>query len=237
MPGCGNCDASLEAGQRYCPSCGQRAPTHRLTLHEVGHEFLHALVHVDRSVLALVRGLLLRPGHVARDYVSGRRRRYYGPFGFLVVVVALASAGIALTGFSVVTSSAPNRVGDFLQAHANLVFLLQAPFLALACRLLALRGRYNVAEYGVLACYTSGMHVLFYALVVIPAWVLVRGHAGWLPWLYGAYLPLWPLYFGMASAQFHGGSRWRWFGAGVLAVVLVFLFTQLLADAMTRLFA
>jgi hypothetical protein len=67
-----------------------------LTLHEIGHDTLHALLHVDHSVLSLIRALALRPGRVALDYVSGRRKRYYGPFPFLIVTVALASAAIAV---------------------------------------------------------------------------------------------------------------------------------------------
>jgi Protein of unknown function (DUF3667) len=68
------------AGQHYCPNCGQRAVTPRLNLHEIGAEFVHALVHVDRSALSLIWQLLVRPGAVARDSVSGRRKHYFGPF-------------------------------------------------------------------------------------------------------------------------------------------------------------
>lgn len=235
MQACTNCGSVLLPGQAFCGACGQPAHLGRLTLHEIGHEALHALVHVDRSVLALLRDLLLRPGIVALDYVSGKRRQHFGPFAFLVVVVALATALVALTGFSVVSSSAPNRVADFLQGHVNLVFFLQVPMMALACRALAFNRRFNVAEYLVLAAYTSGLHMLVYALLVVPGWFLLRGQPGVAAILYDIYIPFWPLYFGYACAQFHAPLRWRWFAKGAAVVGLVFLVTQLAADRLARL--
>ena len=101
---CANCNTAVVPGQNYCPNCGQKAPTPRLTLREMGMEFVHALAHVDRSALSLIWQLLIRPGVVARDYVAGRRKRYFGPFAFLVVTVAFTSAVIAISGFQVVTT-------------------------------------------------------------------------------------------------------------------------------------
>src|ERR1700675_651498 len=119
---CANCKAAIMRGQNYCPICGQKTPTTRLSLHEIGTEFVHALAHVDRSALSLIWQLLIRPGVVARDYVAGKRKRYFGPFAFLVVTVAFTSAVIAISGFQAVTTDAPNGLASFLQHSANLFF-------------------------------------------------------------------------------------------------------------------
>lgn len=234
---CANCEAALLPGQPYCSACGQATHLERLTLREIGHEALHALVHVDRSVLALLRDLVLQPGQVALDYVSGKRRQHFGPFTFLVVVVALVTALVAITGFSVVTSSAPNRLADFLQHHINLVFFAQVPLMALGCRAVALDRRFNVAEYLVLAAYTSGLHLLVYALLVVPGWYLLRNQPRLAETLYDVYIPLWPLYFGYACAQFHAPQRWRWFAKGAGVIGLTFLATNLLVRVLTPLFS
>lgn len=205
---CLNCAAGLTVDARFCAACGQKARPPRLSLGHIGHELVHAIVHVDRSVLSLVRLLLLMPGVVAREYVEGKRQRYYGPFAFLVVVVAFASGLIAISGFRVVTSSVPNPASEFIQGHINLVFFVQVPLLAALSRLLDVRGgRYNYAEYLVLASYTSAMHILFYALVIVPAWYVFRPSpdtAGRLVYLYA---PLWPIYFAYATSQFLAGRR------------------------------
>jgi hypothetical protein len=97
---CLNCDAALTQGDAYCAHCGQKAFVNRLTVREIVRDFLHELVHVDRSALSLVHMLLIRPGYVARDYVDGKRKRYFGPFAFLVVIVGIASAVIAVAGIA-----------------------------------------------------------------------------------------------------------------------------------------
>jgi hypothetical protein len=59
-------------------------------MREISLDFLHALAHMDHSVFSLVRVLFIRPGYVAREYVDGKRKRYFGPFAFLVIVVGLS---------------------------------------------------------------------------------------------------------------------------------------------------
>ena len=217
---CLNCDSEVSAGGRFCAVCGQKAIAPRLSLHHIAHELVHALAHVDRSAVSLVRYLLLRPGFVARDYVEGRRQRYYGPFAFLVVVVALASALVAITGFRVVTSSVPNAAADFIQHHVNLVFFAQVPLLAALCRVLGGRGaRYNYAEYLVLASYTSAMHILFYAMIVVPVWYVLRPAPDMAARLTYLYVPIWPAYFGYAACQFLPGRRLWDALRGIVAVV------------------
>jgi hypothetical protein len=227
---CRNCDAAIPNAAVYCASCGQKASLPRLTLREIGHELAHALVHVDRSAVSLLRLLLVKPGIVAAEYIAGRRKRYYGPFGFLVITVALASAVIAIIGFNVVIvasdspvpADAPKGIADFLQRHVNLLFFVQVPLLAAVCRLMGLRDpkRYNYAEYLVVVSYTSGLHILFLTLVVVPEWYLLRDHPNRALNLYYASLPVWPLYFGFAFSQFLSGPRWWSAMRGFLAVVL-----------------
>ena len=219
---CKNCDATLVAGQRYCAGCGQQASTRRLTLHEIGHDALHALLHVDRSVLSLVHSLLVRPGRVAREYVSGRRKRYHGPFAFLVVTVALGAAAIGASGFTAVTSDVPNSVVRFLQNHINLLFFVQVPILAAACRLLTPRGPFNYAEYLVLASYLSGMHILFFTLIDVGGWYLFKPSALLARVAYWTLEPVWPLYLALACAQFLPGSKLLAAGKGVAAWLITY---------------
>jgi hypothetical protein len=229
---CRNCDRALAAGQAYCGGCGQQRVATRLTLHEIGHDLVHALVHVDRSVLSLVRMLLVRPGGVALDYVEGRRKRYFGPFAFLVVMAALASAAVAYTGLPVTTNRG-NVVAEFLQAHVNLIFLVEVPVLAGWLRLLQARAGYTFAEHLVLAAYASSMRILFGTLVVLPAWYLLAPGPALSQRLYVLYLALWPLYFGYACTQFFGGRRSRAWLAGALATVLTWASIEALAALVT----
>jgi hypothetical protein len=226
---CRNCDAGLAPAQAYCASCGQKAGWTRLTLHEIAHDLLHAFVHADRSVLSLVRMLLVRPGTVALDYVQGRRKRYFGPFAFLAVIVGMTAAEIAVTGFRAVTTISPNVVADFLQNHINLVFLAQVPMLAAFLRLLDWRGGFTFAEHLVLAAYTTSMRVLFAALVAIPVVLVFAPRGPTAGYLYYGYLALGLLYFGFAAHQFLQPRRALSWCKGILAAVLTWASTQGLA--------
>jgi hypothetical protein len=232
---CRNCEVPLSQGQAYCAACGQKAAAGRLTMKEIGHDLLHAIAHVDHSALSLVRMLLLRPGTVALDYVQGRRKRYFGPFALLVVVVAAASAVVHLTGFRAVTTATPNVVADFLQSHVNLVFLAQLPLLAAFSRLLDARGPFNFAEHLVLAAYTSSMRVLFVAVIVVPCWYVFAPGEATARHLWYAYLPIWPLYFGFATSQFLPGGRALSWCKGITAAVLAWVATQGLAALLASL--
>lgn len=228
---CKNCDRPLIAGSRYCAECGQKAATHRLTLHEIGHDTLHALLHVDRSVLSLIRALALRPGYVALDYVSGRRMRYYGPFPFLIVSVALTSTAIALTDFPAVTSETPNAVGSFLQHHVNLIWFVSVPIIAAALRALTPRGPFNYAEYLVLAAYYAGMRCLFFTVVNVCGWYVLRPDPPVAKTLYLALMPTSPLYLAFTCAQFLPGSKWLGAIKGVAAWAITYVATLALVFA------
>jgi len=197
-----------------------------LSLHEIGHETLHALLHVDRSALSLIQALAVRPGRVALDYVSGRRKRYYGPFAFLVVCVALSAAAIAITGFAVVTAERPNAIADFLQHHVNLVWFTQVPLIAAALRLMAPRGPFNYAEFLVLASYATGMHILFYTAVDVGGWYVLRPGPEQAKAAYLALWPVWPLYLGFACAQFLPGAKAVSAIKGILAALIAYGVTQ-----------
>ena len=59
MPACLNCSHALPPDARFCPGCGQKSATRRLTLRDISHDAWHALTHTDHSVLALVRAMFL----------------------------------------------------------------------------------------------------------------------------------------------------------------------------------
>jgi hypothetical protein len=55
------------------------------------HELLHVFTHADKSIFAYTGHVLLRPGQVVTDYLAGRRKRYFNPFQFLLLVVGAAT--------------------------------------------------------------------------------------------------------------------------------------------------
>jgi hypothetical protein len=225
---CLNCATPLAPGQKYCGACGQRVIEGRLTLHEIGHDVMHALTHADRSIFKLIGALLVRPGQVAREYVDGRRKSYFGPFAFLVIMVGVASFLTYLMGLQWFTSVPSSGARAFLSRHFNLVILIQAPLLALGCQLLFMSNRLNFSEHLVLTAYASGLRALFLGIIETPMRVAIGGPATD-HWITLAYFAVWFSYFAYAAVQFYGGNRW-WtaFRAVLSALLSVFLTSMII---------
>jgi hypothetical protein len=84
---CKNCETVFEG--KFCPNCSQTANTHRFTLYHFAHEFLHALTHTDKGMLFLIKEMFRKPGQVALEYNAGKRKKYFNPITFLLVMMAL----------------------------------------------------------------------------------------------------------------------------------------------------
>ena len=160
---------------------------------------------------------------------KGGENGTFGPFGFLFIVVAAASAAVAFTGFRAVPTSNPNVVTDFLQNHINLVMFGEVPLLAGFSRLLYPRAGFNFAEHLVLAAYTSSLRVLVATLVLIPGWYVFRPINPTALYLYLTYQTAWLMYFGFAASHFFPGGRVLSWCKGILTAVLAWASIQGLA--------
>ena len=86
---CVNCDRTIERpDQKFCPACGQPTPAHRIDWHFLGHELEHSVLHMDRGILYSLKQLMLRPGHLMRDYIEGRRAHQVKPLLLLMIMAA-----------------------------------------------------------------------------------------------------------------------------------------------------
>jgi hypothetical protein len=86
-PRCLNCGAAVTA--RYCGSCGQRQQPLDLRLPHLLGEALEGVTHADSRLWRTLVPLIIRPGHLTREFLSGRRASYLPPFR-LYLVVSLA---------------------------------------------------------------------------------------------------------------------------------------------------
>lgn len=69
---CANCTRPIDGdAQKFCPACGQSTPAHRIDWHFLAHELEPSVLHMDRGVLYTLRNLMMRPGHLMRDYWKG----------------------------------------------------------------------------------------------------------------------------------------------------------------------
>jgi hypothetical protein len=71
MPTCANCDRALEGP--YCSECGQKAVEIHRPLWALISQAIEETLSVDARLVRTLRPLLLKPGLVTREYLSGHR--------------------------------------------------------------------------------------------------------------------------------------------------------------------
>jgi hypothetical protein len=87
MHTCLNCNHQYEG--KFCPECGQKAATHRLSFHQIAHDLQHVLLHLDKGVLKNIQ-TIWKPSLI-RDYIAGKRVGYFNPIVFLLFICGIVA--------------------------------------------------------------------------------------------------------------------------------------------------
>ncbi len=218
---CLNCGKEFKISENYCSSCGQGTLTKRLTTDQAVYEFFHAFTHTDKGFFYLVPKLLSKPGIIAREYNEGKRKKYFSPFTFLLLIVAIST--ILVSTYRVLTPPhdldqhpAVTAVTNFTNLHFNIMVFLSVPAIAFFTSRF-FRKRINFAESLVLASYASGERSIFFILFVIPLLLLFKNH--YYIVLY-SYIGLFMLYYAGACCQYFNDFRIRTFLKGSLCFIL-----------------
>jgi hypothetical protein len=175
---CANCNSLVET--TFCPSCGQKKEVHRISLGHVLHEGFHSITHADKGFLLLLKELITRPGYVAKEYIEGKRKRYFNPLSFLVISSALLAYFGTITGYmDKLTNNSQRGVrqgshywGEVMQIASHngkwLTLLLMAPLFAFLSWIFFIRKPYNYGENFVLHAFIFGEAALVRLIIFIP---------------------------------------------------------------------
>jgi len=80
---CKNCGAKNE--DSYCAQCGQRAAVHKVRFRETFNDLTDNLFSNSAPLPLTVRELVLNPGLLFREYLNGKRKKYYKPISFFIL--------------------------------------------------------------------------------------------------------------------------------------------------------
>ncbi|TCD07056.1 DUF3667 domain-containing protein [Pedobacter frigidisoli] len=205
---CSNCNALNREEDRYCSKCGQEAHVHRFTLAHIFHEFFHAFTHADKGIFFLLKELLIRPGVVAMEYVNGKRKKYFSPFTFFLILAGLfvlsntffrptdahqkveIPANIQSIQDPVKKAESVQMFGRAMKAkyftakYGNVIAMIAVPFFALFFWLIYFKKQYNYAEHFVANILFVSFSNLAFTLLVFPLEALAKNT----PWI--AIIPL-----------------------------------------------
>ncbi|MBR5638148.1 MAG: GNAT family N-acetyltransferase [Muribaculaceae bacterium] len=85
---CASCGTEYQGN--YCPRCGQSATVGRFSFKKALQHFLNVWGMGNRSMFRSLRDLMLRPGYMIRDYLSGMQSAYFPPFKMFFILLTFS---------------------------------------------------------------------------------------------------------------------------------------------------
>jgi uncharacterized protein DUF3667 len=181
---CKNCSSAITGN--FCSNCGQKGEIHRISLSYIAHEFSHALTHADKGFLLLVKVLVTKPGIVAKEYIEGKRKKYFNPLSFIVLTSAIDAYISFKTGYFAAMDTQGGGGGGgrrmppiwrevfqiSLENGKILNLILIVPLLAFLSWLFFRRPKYSIAEIFVLNSFIVGETHVIRTLIFIPLFLL-----------------------------------------------------------------
>jgi len=166
---CQNC--GTEGDMVYCPNCGQKLQSKRITLHYLSHEVAHTFWHLEKGFLYTLKELGTHPGTMQRKYLSGLRLNYQKPFPLFAI-----SGTICALALFFIYRNAPNQSDQYF--YKNYYFLVQAcmiPFYALITFILFGGKKLYYAEALVMTVYMLGFMSVFIVPINLLSFILPNG--------------------------------------------------------------
>jgi hypothetical protein len=250
---CLNCGSNLNS-YKFCPVCGQNAATHRLSFHDLWHDLLHYFTHADKSFFRLVGALAVRPGVVAREYVDGRRVKYFKPVNFFLVVgtiLVLMLSWFHLSNEEMIANMQQKvaairdaneqkivlgrvermqQVIHYATKYSNVMNMLITPLFAFIFWLFYKKARFSYIEHLVASMFFISFIMLFNALLIVPWQSKVTFSGSWIFFLLTDII-----YRSFAYRQFMGkkgfGPLLKAFGVSLTAMFVWLLLSLFLVQA------
>lgn len=247
---CLNCNAPIPQGQKFCGDCGQKSHVHRFTLKHFFHEFFHAFTHADKGIFQLLKLLAVRPGEVAREYVQGKRKKYFNPFTFFLILMSIYVLSSQFFNAKEIDATVPAnfqripneqarakaigmfergmQIRKFTTKHGNIMSMVAIPLIALVFWAMYRRQPFNYAEHLTANMMFTTFANLVFTVLIFPLQKLTGGFFGY----WGVYVGflLQAVYYAWAyTGFFQNRSFGGWLkalGVSILSIILWFLFSS-----------
>lgn len=237
---CKNCGSILTG--KYCSNCSQNADIHRFTLKHALHDFFHSFTHIDRGILFLIKELFTRPGYASKEYIEGKRKKYFNPFQYLFLAVAAAtflSVNYQLMGPKADVNTIGTGINTFgLQYNAfiykyfNVIQLVSVPVIALFSWLFYRKSGYNYAENLVFNTFLGAQRTLMY--ILIAPFLYIFNRYWYIP--ISVYYIGWLIYYGWAFVQFFNEKKSTVIFKFIISILLFIPAAQLISLGIFYLF-
>ncbi len=162
---CLNCET--EVHKKYCEECGQKASTKRFSLRRLlDREFLSGAFMLNKGLLFTLKALFTRPGHGVREFLQGKRVRYFNAFSLLLLLITLL---FFLDDFSDLKMSDvmgernkefANSFEEFSKEYPRTIYIFSIPIMAFCSFTYFRKSKVNFAENIILSTYNVSASLL-----------------------------------------------------------------------------
>lgn len=165
---CKNCE--FEVSHDYCPNCGQKSSVGKITFSETFQDIISSMFSLDAPLWMTIKTLLLNPGKLFRDFLSGKRKTYYRPVAFFILTTIIFVIVKALLNYDPMENIALvkngsqdfglfNKAGVFMAKNINNIIFTFVFSIALMIKMFFYRS-YTFAEYLAISFYVVGFYVI-----------------------------------------------------------------------------
>lgn len=171
---CLNCGTKVKS--KFCEECGQKASTKRFSLRRLlDREFLSGAFMLNKGLLFTLKVLFTRPGHGIREFILGKRARYFNAFSLLLLILALM---FFIDEFSDLKMSDvfgddnkkfTNSFEEFTKEYPRTIYIISIPIMAFCSFIFFRKSKVNFAENIILSTYNSCASLILSIPVAILA--------------------------------------------------------------------
>jgi len=171
---CKNCNTELSSD--FCPNCGQRASINKVTFKETFQDFIDVIFSVNAPLFLTLKLLVVNPGKLFREYLSGRRKTYYKPVPFFILTALIMiftrsmldydpMSNMVDMGGESINESLINSAGVFMSKNINNIIFSFVFAFAVFVKLFFSRS-YSFAEYIAVSFYVIGFYLFFTSVLI-----------------------------------------------------------------------
>ncbi len=170
---CKNCGNEFTGN--FCNQCGEEVYEKRISFKYILVHILDAFDLAD-GLIFTIKQLSLRPGKAVAEYIKGKRKEYYNPLKYYLLLVAVVL--IIRMQFNLITPEVPAGFeysekqmlffGQFLNLffkYFNLILLTGIPFISFFSFVIFKKSKYSFAENLILNLYLMGHHSIINILL------------------------------------------------------------------------
>lgn len=170
---CKNCGAVTK--DLFCAHCGQRTSVDKITFRETLNDLTNNLLSLRSPLFLTFKTLISNPGIMLREYLDGKRKKYYKPIPFFILCTLLYLFVRWIIDFDEYSEIPIGRNGNqmdlelfsrardyMFQNIKSMAFILVFTLAAFTKLLFA--KKYTLAEYLAVSFYLNGFYSLFATL-------------------------------------------------------------------------